>query len=302
LTWRAKISVGVPLGLLFMTLVVVLDAWLLDRLINEGIRSQQINLLSFLMLLVVVISVPLLVLLGFQTLGCLTLRYRLDRNGLAIRWLGYQEVIPIRDFQRIVLGYQLGGTIVRRRGVRWPGHERGVGMVPGIGRTRFLATRPLRDQLILVATGEAYGISPHDVEGFVRAVDARRELGPNRLLDRGVVQARLLEWPLWTDQTAWLLLGLAVFINLALFGYLGARFPRLDLQLPLHFNNQGLVDRIGTRMELFTLPIIGLIILGTNTVLGLALYRYERAGSYLLWGASTATQALFWLAVFSIGP
>ena len=96
--------------------------------------------------------------------------------------------------------------------------------------------------------------------------------------------------------------GLCAAINLALLGYLSARFPGLDYLLPLHFSNLGQPDRIGTKMELFTLPIIGLIILGTNLILGLALYRSERAGSYVLWGAATAVQALFWLATFSIVP
>ena len=56
------------------------------------------------------------------------------------------------------------------------------------------------------------------------------------------------------------------------------------------------------KRQLFALPIIGLIILGTNLALGLLLYRRERAGSYLLWGAAAAAQALFWLATFSIVP
>ena len=98
------------------------------------------------------------------------------------------------------------------------------------------------------------------------------------------------------------MLGTAAVINAALFGYVSARFPTLDPQLPLHFNRLGYVDRIGTKMELFALPIIALIILGTNLVLGLLLYRHERAGSYLLWGAAAAAQILFWLATFSILP
>jgi hypothetical protein len=292
----------VPLGLLFIGLVVALDAWLLHRLLSQSIRSQQIDLLSFLMGVVVLVSVPLLVLLAYQTLSCLTLRYRLNRNGLFVRWGGTQQIIPIRDIQRILSGSQLGGEIVHRQGVRWPGHERGEGLVPGIGRTRFLATRPLADQLLVVTPGLAFGISPAEPEGFRQAFEARRELGPNRLLERKVRRARWLTWPLWTDQTAWALLGLAVVVNLGLFGYLSARFPGLDLQLPLHFNNQGMADRIGAKVELFALPIIGLIILGTNLILGLLLYRRERAGSYLLWGAAAAAQALFWLAIFSIGP
>jgi hypothetical protein len=302
LTWRTRFSVGVPLGLFLVGLIVALDAWLLERLLNHGIRVQEISVLSFLMGLVALLSVPVLLVLAYQTLSCLTLGYCLDRNGIVIHWGGTQQIIPIRDVQRILLGRQLGETIVRRRGLRWPGHVRGQGQVPGIGRTRFLATRPLADQLLLVTPGRAFGISPRDPEGFLAAFEARRAMGPNRLLQQGVHHAPWFTWPLWTDQTAGLLLGAAAIINLGLFGYLCARFPNLDLQLPLHFNNQGLADRIGTKIELFALPIIGLIILGTNLLLGLALYKREQAASYLLWGAAAAAQALFWLATFSIVP
>lgn len=302
MTWRAKLSVGVPLGLLFMIAIVALDIWLVDLLLNDHIRPQQISFLSFVVVMLVLVSVPLLLVLVYQTIGCLTLRYQLDRNGVLIRWGGSTRIVPIRDIQRVIRGEPLGSTVVRRRGLRWPGHERGAGSVPGIGRTVFLATRPLRHQLLLITPGEAVGISPRDPDGFLKAFERRRELGPNRLLERGVQQAGWLTWSLWTDQNAWALIGVAVFINAGLFGYLAARFPGLDLQLPLHFNSLGEADRIGLRMELFTLPIISLIILGTNLVLGLILYRGERAGSYLLWGAAAAAGALFWLAAFSIVP
>jgi len=279
---------------------VFVDRWLLGWLIDESIRAQQISFLSFLVGLIVLLSMPLLILLIYHTVSCLTLRYHLDRNGVIVRWFGTEQVIPIRDIQQIVPGSQLGGTIVRRRGLRWPGHERGKGQVPGIGRTCFLATRPLPDQLLLVTPGTAFAISPYDPEGFMRAYEARRELGPNRLLEQEIHRASWFRWRIWSDQTSRALLGAAMVINLGLFGYLCARFPNLDLQLPLHFDSLGQVDRIGTRTELFALPIIGLIILGTNLILGLALYRRERAGSYLLWGTAAAVQALFWLATFSI--
>jgi hypothetical protein len=281
---------------------VALDIWLLNELINQGIRTQQISFLTFLMGLIVLFSVPVLLVLFYQTASWLTLRYHLDRNGVIVNWFGAEQIIPIRHIQRIVPGHEFGGTVVRRRGLRWPGHERGDGLIPGIGRTRFLATRPLAEQLLLVTPGQAFAISPHDPDGFVSAFESRQKLGPNRLLDQTVRRARWLTWSLWTDQTAWVLLGAAVVVNLGLFGYLCLRFPGLDFQLPLHFNSMGQPDRIGTKIELFALPIIGLIILGTNLGLGLLLYRRERAGSYLLWGAAAAVQALFWLAAFSIVP
>jgi hypothetical protein len=153
-----------------------------------------------------------------------------------------------------------------------------------------------------VTPGLAFGISPQDPEGFLQAFETRRELGPNRLLEQKFHPAGWSTWPIWTDQTTWILLGAATIINLGLFGYLSLRFPNLDLQLPLHFSSEGLADRIGNKVELFSLPIIGLIILGANLLLGLILYRRERAGSYLLWGAAAAAQTLFWLAAFSIVP
>jgi hypothetical protein len=282
--------------------IVILDGWLLNLLINQSIGAQQIGFATFIMGLVVLLSVPVILMLAYHTVSCLTLRYHLDRNGVVVRWFGVEQIIPIRDIQQIIPGGRLGDTVVRRSGLHWMGHERGRGMVPGIGRTSFLATQPLSRQLLLVTPGRAFGISPHDVEGFLKGFEARKQMGPNRLLEQKVRRARWLTWPFWADQTAWLLLGAAAVINLGLFGYLCARFPGLDYGLSLHFNSLGEADRIGTKIELFALPIIGLIILGTNLGLGLALYRRERAGSYLLWGASAAVQALFWLAAFSIVP
>lgn len=307
MTWRAKFSMGGLIGLLVIVSIFGLDALLLNLLLSESIREQQITFVTFLLGVVVLLSLPVLLLAIYHTVSLVTLRYRLDRNGVFVRWLGTgwlgsEQIIPIRDIQQILPGGQLGGAVVRRRGLRWPGHERGVGMVPGIGRTRFLASQPLNQQLLLITPGSAFGISPRDPEGFLKAFRARKELGPNRLLEQESRQARWLTWPLWKDSTAWTLLGAAAAINLGLFGYLAALFPALDFQLPLHFNRLGQADRIGTKIELFDLPIIGLIILGTNLILGLALYRRERAGSYFLWGASAAVQALFWLAAVSIIP
>jgi hypothetical protein len=285
-----------------MITILAGDVWLLERLISHDIQLQQFSFLSFLLGAVFLASLPLLAILVYQTTSCMTLRYRLDRNGITIQWAGTARLVPIRGIQRIVWGRELGGTIVRRRGLRWPGHERGEGAVPSIGRTRFLATAPLVHQLLLVTPGEAIAISPRDPEGFLQAFQSRQELGPNRLVEPAVHRARWITWSLWTDQTARLLLGAALLVNLGLFGYLCARFPSLDIQLPLHFNSLGQVDRIGTKAELFSLPIIGLIILGVNLPLGFLLYRRERAASYLLWGAAAAAQTLFWLATFSIVP
>jgi hypothetical protein len=302
LTVRAKASWGVPLGLLFTALIGAIDWLLVRRLFWHDLANQQINLISFLLGLLLLLSLPLLAVVVHQTLNCATLRYHLDRNGIVIRWGGTQRTIPIGAVQQILPGSQIQGVITHRRGLRWPGHERGMGRIPGIGQVHFLATRPWPDQLLLVTPTQSFAISPRSPEKFQEAFTARRELGPNRLVEMQASRAGWLTWPFWTDHTARALLGTALIINLGLFAYLSLRFPRLDLQLPLHFNSLGQVDRIGDKMELFALPIIGLIMLGTNLALGLALYKRERAGAYLLWGSAAGAQILFWLATFSLIP
>lgn len=300
MTVRARASLGVPLGLLFIAVVGVIDWLLLSIVLTHQLPNEQINSLSFLCGLLVLSSLPVLAILAYQTISCASLRYRLDRNGIVIWRGGRRWTLPIGDIQEILPGSEVEGDIVKRQGLRWPGHERGEGQLPGRGQIRFLATRPLPEQLLIMTPAQVFAISPRQPEQFLTAFEERRLLGPNRLLESEVQHAAWLTWPFWTDHVAWVLLGSALVINLLLFGFLSVRFPGLDLQLPLHFNSLGEVDRIGGRMELFALPIIGLIILGTNLILGLALYRWERAGAYLLWGAASAAQILFWLATFSL--
>ncbi|MBN1137198.1 MAG: DUF1648 domain-containing protein [Anaerolineae bacterium] len=302
MTVRAKASLGVPLGLLFMALVAALDWLLLSRLFGHDIPNQQISFVSFLLGLLALASLPVLAVLAYYTLNCATLRYRLDRNGIIIHQAGMEQIIPINEVRQILSSDQIEGAITHRRGLRWPGWERGVGRISGIGVVHFFATRPWPDQLLVLTSGPAFAVSPRTPEQFLQAFAARRELGPNRRFEAGTRRARWLTWPLWTDQTAWALIGAALAINLALFAYLCIRFPGLDLVLPLHFGSAGQVDRFGGKAELFALPVIGLIILGTNLVAGLLLYRWERAAAYLLWGSAAVAQLMFWLATLGLLP
>lgn len=300
MTVRARGSWGVPLGLLMMAALAGLDWLLLRRLVGHDIPNQEISALSVLIGLAVLASLPALGAVAYHTLSCATLRYRVDRNGITIHRAWTQETIPIGEVLRILPGSQIQGTITHRKGLRWPGHERGRGRIAGIGTVHFFATSGWPDQLVVVTSKQAYAVSPRWPGEFVESLAARQELGPNRQVEAGARRAEWLGWPLWKDRTAWALIGVAVAINLALFAYLSIRFPGLDMQLPLHFSSEGQVDRIGGKIELFSLPIIGLITLAANVAAGLGLYKWERAGSYLLWGAAAAVQALFWVATLGL--
>jgi uncharacterized membrane protein len=102
------------------------------------------------------------------------------------------------------------------------------------------------------------------------------------------------------DRAAQILFALALLGNLALFAYLSARFDALPDPLPLHFDAAGLADRIEAKSGIFGLPIIGALVLGVNSALGLLAHRRERAATLFLLMGALIVQILLWLAVNSI--
>jgi hypothetical protein len=89
-------------------------------------------------------------------------------------------------------------------------------------------------------------------------------------------------------------------LNLVLFAYIGWRYRALPEFLPLHFDILGQPDRLGMRSEIFRLPTIGFLLLVLNSLLGLAIQRWEKLGAYLLLGVTVIVQVLFWLAALTI--
>ena len=101
------------------------------------------------------------------------------------------------------------------------------------------------------------------------------------------------------DRLVHVLLAMGLLLNLALFAYIGWRYRALPESLPLHFDILGQPDRLGVRSEIFKLPAIGLLLLVLNSLFGLAIYRWEKLGAYLLLGVTIIAQVLFWLAALN---
>jgi uncharacterized membrane protein len=111
---------------------------------------------------------------------------------------------------------------------------------------------------------------------------------------------RIATWFIGLDRLVHVLLALGLLLNLALFAYIGWRYRALPESLPLHFDILGQPDRFGVRSEIFKLPAIGLLLLILNSLLGLAIQRWEKLGAYLLLGVAPVVQVLFWLAALNI--
>ena len=87
---------------------------------------------------------------------------------------------------------------------------------------------------------------------------------------------------------------------LLLFGLVSLRFPHLPPQISLHYTVLGLPDRTGPALQAFILPLIGLLALGANTLLGGVFYRREQVASYLLWGGTIVVQVLLWIGTVNL--
>ena len=96
------------------------------------------------------------------------------------------------------------------------------------------------------------------------------------------------------------LLIVAFLALLALTGFISFRFPALSRLMPLHFDAAGNPDRLGSRGQVFIIPLIGLLSLLLNGTLGGLMYRRQKMASYLLWGGALLVQVLVWAAAVGI--
>ncbi len=290
MVWKPRRSIGGLVGVAAILSVLAIDWMLFSRLMRS-----PVSLASFALALAILSSLPLLIFLTHRTYGFFNLRYQLDRNGLTITWADTQQVIPLGEIIRIV-----DGVSIKTRGVRWPGYWIGRKEVRGVGSVLFYATCPPAEQLLVMTPNVSYAISPTAKEEFIAAFEVKRRLGPTKKLNQGIHQARFRSWPIWGDRGVLLLVALGFLANLALFAYLCWRYPALPELLPLHWDASGQADRIGTRGQLFLLPIIGLATMLANCGLGFSIYGREKLGTYLLLGGAAIVQIFLWLAALNI--
>ncbi len=287
--WLGFVS-GVTLVLLVLSV---------DGVMIWGISQTGVSLAGFALFLLIIVSLFVLTLLGYWLFGLLRSGFHMDRNALVIRWGATTQVVPMESVTSVLSGDQVKG-IARFRGSRWPGLRVGYGEMEEIGPTLFFSTGSLRKQVVLTTPVLAYALSPADSTGFLATLRQRLSMGPTQSVEQASQQPGFLTWSFWSDRLGLALLATALFLLVALFGYISLRYPSLaDLQ-PLHFDAVGQPDRWGSRIQVFTLPFIGLLALIANGGLGFLLYERERPAAYLLWAGAIGAQVLVWGATLGI--
>jgi hypothetical protein len=293
LEWKPKRLLGSSVAI-----SAILAIFLLDGLLLYVLTGQPPSFISFFLGLMMALSLPLVIILGYLLYGLFGLKYLMGRDSLIISWTRRQEIIPLAAIESILSVETLEDKI-KIRGLRWPGYCIARGHSDKTEEVLFYSTDRPAEQLLITTPMMSYVISPSNPTGFLSALRARQRLGPARELQQTREDRGLGALPIWHD---WKALGLAAsgaLANVGLFAYITARYPYLPELVPL-LSDAGQVKLIGTKDELFEMPIIGLVVFLANTILGFVLHRWERPLTYFLTALALLVQIIFWSAAISI--
>jgi hypothetical protein len=281
-------------------LLAILGLMALDVLCLRVALARPLDGLSYLLCVLVLASLPVIGYLFYRTMGAFTLEYWVDRDGVVVVWGPMRQVVPMGQINRV----QRGAVPVTAEGPRpwhWPCPDCRPVQSDQLGLVRMYATRPLGEQVLLVTPDGSYGLSPENPQAFIDALQARFRLGVARPLRAEVRRPPLWTWELWRDWRALALISAGLLGVLVMSGALAFRFPALSSDLPLHFDVNGIPDRIAPKSDLIVLPVIGLLTWIVNLAIGVWVYRRnQRQGAYLLWAGAAVVQVVIGLALLNL--
>ncbi|MFQ5610525.1 MAG: PH domain-containing protein [Anaerolineae bacterium] len=273
-----------------------LAGWLFSLL-----RGQSVSPRAFWLGLAFLASLLGGAVLLYWTIAAFRLRYRLNRNGLVIRWGAGWQRVPMERIRAVMPGSEAARAVRRFRGLHIPGLRAGQGDVAGLGPARFFAVAPMSQSVVVKTDRRAYVISPAEISAFIDAWQRRAPLGTTQTWPEAFERPGFWGSPLWQDSWTWGLVGAATALFAALAGFVFHRYQALPQSLPVHFDALGQADRIANKQVMLFLLLVGGSLLLFNSLLGAYLHRRERLGAYLLWGLGGAVQAGLFIAMQAMG-
>ncbi len=282
---------------------LVVSFWILliDGLLIAWAIQRSTDWLRFLLILLIVLSVPILLHLLYRTWGVFTLEYWVDRNAVTIRWANVRQIIPLSTIQQMIQGGVQDTD--QLRWMHWPAPYVRRAYAAELKEVTLFATQPLADCLLLDTGQAVFAISPLRQSEFLTTVQERFRMGAVQGLQSSEVRTSLVRRIFGTDQAGPILLGLGLLGVLTLFGILMVQFPDLPNPLPTRYSPDGLPEIVRDKQVLFRLPLIGLFAWLVNGAWGVWMtVRRQPVGAYLLWGSTIVVQIFLLFALRSVLP
>jgi hypothetical protein len=313
-TWRPASS---PTRYLFAALPALLlpgVIWLWARL-AERAAAVEYGPHIFLLGVAACLAVVLVAMVIYMAWCSFTLSYTFRGDDLVLRCGGVRHFVPLAGVSGVVApGSEVNGkpVAVRWRGLtgRVPGYLVGSGQSTQIGHVLALATSPAGGLLYVQTPGLAYALSPERPLVFLEELNKRRAEAEDHVagvaeeidLSPRAVLSGMSAWGyrLWADPAARVLMLGGLALCALLFGYMGLVYASLPTHLPMHWNAQAQVDRIGSPQELLRLPVFALAVWLANVAFGWWTQRRERATTLFLLAGAVAAQVVFAAGVLTI--
>lgn len=256
-----------------------------------GLHQTSSGYFIGLLLISLLLFAPFLFLL-YRLYSLLRASYRLERDGLRLRWGLRAEDIPLPEIEWVRKASDMATQIPLPRLV-WPGSLRGTVHIRDFGSLEYMASS--RTSLVLIATRQKiFAISPEDPDRFLHAFQRTLEMGSlTPIVPASLLPAAYLI-QIWRDRLArWIVTG-GLLSALILLAGVGLVIP-MRASVPLGFYPDGTPLPSVPSEQLILLPILGIFVYIIDLFIGLYLYRHEqhRLVAYMIWASALLTGLLF---------
>ena len=244
----------------------------------------KINLQFFLLLIaMLLLAVPLLFLL-YRLYSLLFSYYRLERNGLHIKWGMRTEVIPLNAIEWIRFPQEM------TENVPWsvlpmPGAYLGSVTVDNHLTYEFLAA-DTNTMLFLGTSRCIYAISPHNPSAFLNGFERILQMGTLTNVDWATTRPGSWLIEAWQNKPGRFSAIISLVLLAILYVFVGMRFQGKET-ISLSFSPTGEPLEEIPSTNMLVVPFAATIIWGVGTILGLLLFqkRKNRRLSELIWSA-----------------
>lgn len=260
-----------------------------------GLNQQGGAFFALFLILALLLFAPLPWVL-YRAFALARASYRLERDGLRLRWGMRAEDIPLPEVEWVRRPADLVADLPLPR-LQWPGAVLGMVNAADLGPVEYMAAET--ERMLLIATARrVYAISPQDPDAFLRAFQRTLEMGSLTPISSVSVLPAAYLAQIWRDRLTRALLAAGFLLNLLLLIGVSLLIPgQVSASLGAFPNGVPLPG--GSASQLLLLPVLGAFVYVVDLAMGLYFYRREeqRPIAYMVWGSAPVSAALLIIGV-----